>query len=72
MSSARENARQLLDGVVFSHTEPATEVAAVAQAEATLAVADEIRALRGEIEKLTNPAILVDGAALSGGESDDA
>lgn len=46
MSEARENARQLLDGVAFQRAE------ALAQAYAILAVADEIAALREAVDNL--------------------
>lgn len=49
---SKANARELLDGVLFSNRESAEELAAVAQVEATLAVADEIAALREAVDNL--------------------
>lgn len=87
MSSARESAERCLSWVV-DRDEPWDRATALQEAQtfATLAVADEIRALRGEIEKLTavlqGRAFLAEGeikgrvdvsgpeAALSGGETD--
>lgn len=67
MSSARERAADLLEQARVSDA-PWGPLAA-AQSYATLAVADEIRALRETIEPLTKP-VLLDAASLVEGATD--
>lgn len=72
MSSARERAAEWLGQIIEDGADDWTQDQAIAlgHAWATIAVADEIRALRETLEPLTKPVLL--DAALSGGESDAA